>query len=57
MNIHGFITLTLLDYPEHLADPSSLAAATCDALSVRMETLSFRRKMNLPSPKKKCLPF
>lgn len=57
MNIHGFITLTLLDYPEHLAASIFLAAAICDALSVRMEILFSHRKMNLPFLKKKCLPF
>ena len=27
MNIHGFITLTLLDYPEHLAASGQLQPA------------------------------
>lgn len=57
MNIHGFITLTLLDYRSISLLPSSLAAAICDALSVRMEILFSHRKMNLPFLKKKCLPF
>ena len=57
MNIHGFITLTLLDYPEHLAASIFLGGCNLRCLSVRMEILFSHRKMNLPFLKKKCLPF
>ena len=57
MNIHGFITLTLLDYPEHLAASVFLGSCNLRCPFCQNGNLVFRRKMNLPSPKKKCLPF
>ena len=52
MNIHGFITLTLLDYPEHLA-----ASIFLGGTHINQVMIELIRTMNLPFLKRKYLLF
>ena len=57
MNIHGFITLTLLDYPEHLAASIFLGGCNLRCPFCQNGNLVLSPENEPSISEEKCLPF